>query len=198
MSKYQFPLNFNFKIGTISNDFVANDATGKTVAYVRQKMLKFIEEVVVYADDSKQEVKFKINANKWIDFSAAYIFTNAQGEELGRVVRKGWASIWKARYEIYDKNKQQLFLIQEDNGWVKVLDALVGEVPILNLFTGYLFNPSYSLKKMDGFPLVQLKKEPSFFGRKFSVNQLAEIEADKEDVILLGLMMMILLERRRG
>jgi uncharacterized protein YxjI len=198
MMNYQFPINFSFKIGTLANDFNATDANGQTVAYVRQKMLKFIEEVVVYSNDSKTEVKYKIKANKWIDFSAAYIFTNANGEELGRIVRKGWASLWKARYEIYDKNQQQLFLIQEENGWVKVWDALIGEVPILSMFTGYLFNPKYLMKKLDETPIARLKKEPSFFGRRFSLNKLEVLDPEKEEVILLGFMMMILLERRRG
>ncbi len=198
MTNYQFPLDFKFKIGTLANDFVASDANGQTIAYVRQKMLKLIEEVIVYNNESKGEVKYKIKANKWIDFSAAYVFANANGEELGRVVRKGWASLWKARYEIYDKNQQQLFLIQEENGWVKVLDALLGEVPILSMFTGYLFNPKYLVKKMDETPIIRLKKEPSFFGRRFTVNKLVEFDSEKEEVILLGLMMMMLLERRRG
>lgn len=195
---YQFPINFSFKIGTLANDFNATDANGQSVAYVRQKMLKLIEEVVVYTNDSKTEVKYKIKANKWIDFSAAYIFTNANGEEIGRIVRKGWASLWKARYEIYDKHQQQLFLIQEENGWVKVMDALIGEVPVLSMFTGYLFNPKYVLKKLDETPMARLKKEPSFFGRRFSLNKLTELDSEKEEVILLGFMMMVLLERRRG
>lgn len=198
MTNYQFPLDFKFKIGTLANDFVASDANGQTVAYVRQKMLKLIDEVIVYNNESKGEIKYKIKANKWIDFSAAYVFSNANGEELGRVVRKGWASLWKARYEIYDKNQQQLFLIQEENGWVKVMDALLGEVPILSMFTGYLFNPKYLVKKMDETPIIRLKKEPSFFGRRFTVNKLVEFDSEKEEVILLGLMMMMLLERRRG
>ena len=109
--------------------------------------MKLIEEVVVYADDSRKEVKFKINANKWIDFSASYLFSNSFGEGLGRISRKGWVSLWKARYEIFDKNIKQQFTIQEDNAWTKVFDALIGEIPVLNFFTGYLFNPSYTVKK---------------------------------------------------
>ncbi len=198
MSNYYYPVNFVFKIGTLANDFVAIDANGKMVAYVRQKMMKFIEEVVVYANDSKKEVKFKIKANKWIDFSASYLFFNSFGEELGRVSRKGWVSLWKARYEIFDKNKNQQFVIEEDNALTKFFDALIGEIPILNFFTGYLFNPSYTVKKMDGTAIVQLKKNHSLLGRRFSVSKLSNIDEDKEDVVILGLMMMILLERRRG
>jgi hypothetical protein len=45
--------------------------------------------------------------------------------------------------------------------------------------------------------VAKLKKMPSFFGRKFSVEKTADM-GKAESRILLGLMMMILLERRRG
>ena len=38
--EFDFPIDFRFKLGTISNDFVATDANGRTLAYVRQKMFK--------------------------------------------------------------------------------------------------------------------------------------------------------------
>ena len=198
MNSLQFPLELRFKIGTFANDFVATDAGGQTLAYVRQKMFKFIEEIEVFSDDSKSTKLYTIKANKWIDFSASYIFTNRDGKELGRVARKGWASLWKARYEVFDQEQNPDFLIQEENAWVKVLDSLLGEVPILNFFTGYLFNPKYIVTRPDGTEIARLTKEPSFFGRKFSIDKLDEFEAGEGERLLLSLMMMILLERRRG
>jgi len=35
---YSYPVNFEFKVGTLANDFVAKDATGKTIAFVRQNL----------------------------------------------------------------------------------------------------------------------------------------------------------------
>jgi hypothetical protein len=35
MKNINFPLELTFKIGTLSNDFTAADAEGRTVAYVR-------------------------------------------------------------------------------------------------------------------------------------------------------------------
>jgi uncharacterized protein YxjI len=199
MQKSQFPLNFSFKISTLSNDFVAKDASGNTIAYVRQKMLKLIDEIVVFSNESKAETLYTIKANKWIDFSAAYNFINASsGLEIGKIARKGWASIWKAHYEIFDKNQQQDMVVREEKPWVKVGDALLSEIPVLGIFTGYLFHPSYIVSRLDGTQLVRIKKESSFFGRQFSVTQLADFKAGEEERIVLGLMMMILLERRRG
>ena len=193
-----FPLDLTFKIATIANDFVVKDANGTTISYVKQKMFKLLEDVTVYTNESQSSVLYKINANKWIDFSATYVFTNSVGAEIGRVARKGWASIWKTRYEIYDENKNQDLLIEEDNAWIKVLDSLLSQVPLLGIFTGYFFNPSYSVRRPDGTVVAQLKKTASFFGRRFSVQKLAEFEIGEEERIVLSLMMMILLERRKG
>jgi hypothetical protein len=198
MQLIQFPLEFTFKISTFSNDFIVKDANERVISFVRQKLFKFIEEVEVFNDESKSKVLYRIKANKWIDFSASYIFTDSRGMEMGRVARKGWASIWKARYEVYDERQKQDLLISEENGWVKVGDAVLGEIPLLGMFTGYLFNPSYKVTRPDGTMVARLKKEPSFFGRRFSVLKTDDFQEGEEERLILSLMMMILLERRRG
>ena len=71
MKNLQFPLQFSFKISTLSNDFTVKDANGVTVSYIKQKMFKFIEDISVYNDDSKSEVYYNIKADRWLDFSAA-------------------------------------------------------------------------------------------------------------------------------
>lgn len=198
MSHFQFPLHLTFKIATFANDFIATDANGQTLAYVRQKIFKLKEEVNLFTDDSKSELKYSIKADRWLDFSASYRFEDANGKNLGRVARKGWRSIWKAKYEIYDIEDNQDLIIEEANAWIKVADSALGEVPVLNMLTGYFFNPSYNVTRPNGEIVAKLKKEPSFFGRRFKVEKLMEMEEIEEERILLGLMMMILLERRRG
>ncbi|MFM9422396.1 MAG: hypothetical protein RIR06_857 [Bacteroidota bacterium] len=194
----QFPLHFKFKITTLANDFTVQDNNGNTVAYVRQKMFKFVDEIMVYSNESKSELLYTIKANKWIDFNAAYAFTNSEGNELGKVARRGWASIWKARYEIYNEANENNLIIQEENPWVKVGDALLSEIPILGLLTGYLFNPAYVVKDQNDQVIYRLKKEASFFGRKFSLQRLSDQSETTDLQATLSLMMMILLERRRG
>lgn len=199
LSEIKFPLSLKFKIGTLANDFVIEDANSSTLAYVRQKMFKFIEEVQVFTDTSKSELQFTIKANKWIDFSATYTFTDAAGNDCGRVARKGRASLWKANYEIFDKEAKHSFTIQEENGWTKVFDSMFSEIPILGMFTGYVFNPKYKISRPDGTLVMRLKKDPSFFGRKFSVEKVGTTEnANEDESIILSLMMMILMERKRG
>ena len=198
MENIQFPVNFKFNITTFSNDFVATDAEGRTIAYVKQKMFKLKEDINIYTDENKTEILYKIKADRWLDFSAAYAFLDKSGQEFGKVARKGWRSIWKARYEIIDQDQRPQYTLTEENAWTKVLDGLLGEVPILGIFTGYLFNPAYVVADQNGKAIYRLKKSPSFFGRKFDLTKLEQSDADDDTRIMLALMMMTLLERRRG
>ena len=193
-----YPLQLQFNIATFHNDFTATDAIGNVRAYAKQKMFKFKEHVQIFSDTQQTALKYEIRADKWLDFNTSYSFTDASGKNLGRVVREGWKSLWKAKYLLFDELDNQDLEINEQNGWVKVLDGIFSEIPILGMFTGYVFNPSYSIKRPDGTLVCILKKEASFFGRKFSISNEAMFENGEEDRVLLGSMMMLLLERRRG
>ncbi|WP_055435369.1 hypothetical protein [Lacinutrix algicola] len=198
MKDLKFPLQFSFHIGTLANDFTAKDANGKTVAFVKQKMFKLKEAITIYSDSNKTNVAYTIAANQWLDFSAAYALKDADGSIIGKIARKGWASIWKANYEIIDQHDKIQYHIKENNAWVKVLDSILGEIPVLGFFTGYLFNPTYNVTNLRGEIIVKLKKEPSFFGKEFKVELVKPIDNDDDDRIMLSLMMLVLLERRRG
>ena len=193
-----FPISFEFKIGTLANDFIAKDSSGQTIAYVRQKMFKLKEAITVYSSQAKTNELYKINADRVIDFNANYAFTNIDGETLGKVGRKGMKSLWKANYQILDNANTTLYEIKEENPWAKVMDALFSEIPLLGMFTGYFFNPKYLVSTPEGTPVARLSKEASFWGRKFKLEKLEEIESEKGESVMLALMMMVLLERRRG
>lgn len=198
LEQHYYPLQFKFKVTTLHNDFTATDSIGNVRAYAKQKLFKLKEHVQVFGDTDQRELKYEIRADQWLDFNASYSFTDAGGRTLGRVVRKGWRSMWKANYLLFDEKDQQDLEIKEKNAWVKVWDSLFSELPLLGLFTGYLFNPSYTLTRPDGTLVATFKKEASFLGRKFTLHKEAEFEKGEEERILLGMMMMVLLERRRG
>ncbi len=198
MKELQFPIQFKFKVTTFSNDFVATDALGNSVAYVKQKMFKLKEDISVFDDESQTSLAYKIKADRWLDFSAAYSFFDNNGSEIGKIVRKGWRSIWKAEYHLIDQFGKSQYTISEENGFVKVMDSILGSVPLIGIFTGYFFNPSYIVKDSKGYEIVRLTKEASFLGRHFQLNKVGAMDNDDDDRIMLGLMMMILLERSRG
>lgn len=76
-------------------------------------------------------------------------------------------------------------------------DGLFGEIPIIGALSGYMFNPSYLLKDLRGVEQYEIRKEPSFFGRRFTVHRLAE-QGGEEERLLLSVLLMVLIERSSG
>lgn len=199
LKNLNYPLDFKFKITTLASDFNITDRNGNYVAYVRQKMFRLKEDVIVFSDESRTKELFNIKANQWIDFNASYMMTDLlTGKKFGRLARKGVRSIWKARYDIIDENDKPIYQINEDNGWIKVFDSFLGEIPILGMLTGYFLNPSYTVKDNAGKEYFRLKKMPSLVGRRFQLERLIDIDDEDESLIILSFLMMVLLERARG
>ncbi len=192
-----YPLSLRFKLFALASQIFVDDATGNPVCYVKQKMFKLKEAVTVFTNSEKQNVLCEIKADRIIDFSACYRFTDSSGEEFGAVRRKGMRSIWKAHYEVLDGD-QHVLTIREENGWVKVVDALFGEIPILGIFSGYFFNPTYLASTLDDQPVMRLSKKPAMLEGKFEVTKLGELDEVDELRTVMAMMMMTLLERRKG
>jgi uncharacterized protein YxjI len=193
-----YPIDFSFKLLAIASQIYIRDANGSLLAYVKQKLFKLREDINVFADENQTQHLFNIKADRVLDFSAKYNFTDARGNFLGSIKRRGMRSIFKASYEIYDARDDQVMKINEENGWIKVIDSVIGELPVVGMFTGYFFNPSYVVTRMDDSPVARLAKQPAFFEGKFQMSKLGEIGAEEEPRVLLSLLTMTLLERIRG
>lgn len=199
LKNLNYPLDFKFKITTLSSDFNITDRNGNYVAYVRQKMFKLKEDVIVFNDETKSHELFRIKANQWIDFNASYAITDLQsGKIFGNLSRRGMRSLWKSQYDIADETGATKHQINEDNGWIKVLDGIIGEIPVVGILTGYFLNPSYTVKDNAGKEYFKLKKMPSLFGRRFQLDRIIDINDEDESLVVLSFLMMVLLERERG
>lgn len=193
-----YPLKLSFKLLALASQIYIRDSQGNLLGYVKQKLLKLKEDINVFADEQQTSLLFNIKADRVIDFSARYNFTDAQGRQIGAIKRKGMRSIFKANYEIFDGQGTLAMLIHEENGWIKVADSLIGELPLIGMFTGYFFNPSYVVERTSGSPVARLKKQPAFFEGIFELENLAQISEEEETRILLSVLTMTLLERSRG
>jgi len=193
-----YPIELSFKLLALASQIYIRDANGNLLGYVKQKMFKLKEDINIFADEGQTQLMYNIKADRVIDFSAKYNFSDAQGNALGSIKRRGMRSIWRANYEIYNAQDQQVMKVSEESGWVKVMDALVGELPIIGMFTGYFFNPSYIVTRMDDSPVARLKKQPAMFQGAFQLEPLAQVGGEEEVRLLLSVLTMTLLERLRG
>ena len=193
----EYPLHVSFKIATFGNRFSVTDNNENILFYVKQKMFKLKEAIKVFTDTTLTNQLYTINADRIIDFSARYNFTDMGGQSLGSIKRKGMRSMFRASYEIF-QGQSQLMTITEESVFVRVMDAIFSSIPCIGICAGYVFHPSYLIARLDGTEMMRVKKQPAFFEGKFKIEKLAEMSEFDEMQMLLSIMMMLLLERIRG
>ncbi|MEL6150127.1 MAG: tetratricopeptide repeat protein [Chloroflexota bacterium] len=200
LAQHTYPLDLRFKIIALAPQIIIMDATGKQILFVRQKIWNLREDVRIFRDESKTEELFRITANQLIDMGLRYHFRDTQtNQRLGAIKQNGQKTIWRSRYDIEDQLDQAMHQLTEDNPMVKITDAVLGEIPVLGFFTGYLLRPSFTLMNRAEKPIMRIIKEPAYYESKYRIELLERnITAEQEKRLLLGIMMMIQLTRSRG
>lgn len=195
----QFPLTFRFKLIALASQFSVKNNQGKTVAYAKQQLFKLREAIRIYSDDSTNNQIYSINTNKILDFSANYVIRDEKETVLGSIRRRGMRSLYKADYEITDAGGKSLFTVREQSFITRLLDEILGDIPVLGMLTGYVFNPAYAIVRNDGTPVSVLRKQPALWEGVFELEAPTTSITDTEAALIsLGCMMLVLLERDRG
>ena len=205
MSMYDYPLKLRFKLLALAPRIIVTDAKDREILFVSQKIFKLKEDIRIYPNQQKEHEIYNIRAEKILDFNTRYNFFTADTQDhIGSVKAKGWRSIWSATYMIDNENGMQTNYITEDNPWVKIGDALFSQIPIVSMFTGYMFHPSYTCYRSSDLedvsqPVMQLQKENAFFEGVYNIQLLDdEMDRDEELSALLSFMLMVQFMRRRG
>jgi hypothetical protein len=196
--KVTYPLTLTFKFLTISSFMRVVDATGQLVSYVKQRAFRLREDVTIFADEEQTQAVYHIKANKIIDIGATYSITSADGRPLGAVRQRGMRTFWKATYDILDEAGSAIGLIHEQDAWVKVIDGLIGEIPLVGFVIQQWINPTYLIDGTDGVTLLRLRKRPSLIERRFLLEQDSPLPSRLEQLALPAVLMVVLLERGRG
>jgi uncharacterized protein YxjI len=165
---------------------------------VKQRAFRLKEDVTIFADESQTQPAFHIKANQIIDFGATYAISTADGRPLGALKQRGMRTLWKATYDIIDDAGTAVGVIREKDALVKVIDALIGEIPFRGFVLAQWINPTYLIDDADGVTLLRLRKQPSLIERRFTVEQEAPVPPRLEPLVLPAVLMVVLLERGRG
>ena len=197
-TRLAFPVEMRFKIFALAHQIGVRDAHGHLLLWFRQKMFKLRDAITVYADEEQTHPLYRIQADRIIDFNAQFEMRDMAGNVLGRVARQGVRSLWRARYDVL-VNGSVAYTIFEENPFIKVIDGLVSEIPIVGMFTGYFLNPRYRLERGGGGPLLlRITKKRSFLESGFRLEASDQMQAQEEAVTVLSVLVMVLHERRRG
>jgi uncharacterized protein YxjI len=196
-SHLQFPLTLRMKLIALAPQFFVVDANQKPVAYIRQKLFKLKEAINVFADETQKDVLYTIAADRIIDFSARYNFKKYDGLALGSVKRHGMRSLWRAQYDVYD-GERVVFTVSEQSVATRFFDNIFSQIPVLGVLSGYIFQPSYIVKRESGEEVMRLSKQPALWEGIFKMELLGTLTNAEQESLMLSLFMTVLLERQRG
>lgn len=193
-----YPLTLTFKVLTVGAHIRVVDATGRLVAYVKQKAFRFKEDVTIFADEAQTVPVYRIKADRGIDIGATYAIGTPDDRSLGAVRQHGMRTFWSATYDILDETGSPIGQMREQDPWVKVLDGLVGQLPLLGFVIQQWINPTYLIAGADGVTVLRLRKRRSLIERSFLIEQDAPVPPRLEQLALPAVVMLVLLERGRG
>jgi uncharacterized protein YxjI len=193
----QFPLTLRMKLIALAPQFFVEDANQKPVAYIKQKLFKLKEAINVFADESQKDVLYTIAADRIIDFSARYNLKNTAGLDLGAVKRHGMRSLWRAQYDVYGGDRVS-FTISEESVLTRFFDNIFSQIPLVGALSGYIFQPSYIVKRESGEEVMRLSKQPALWEGVFKMDLLAALSPAEQESLMLSLFMTVLLERQSG
>jgi uncharacterized protein YxjI len=193
----QFPLTLRMKLIALAPQFFVEDANQKPVAYIKQKLFKLKEAINIFADETQNEILYTIAADRIIDFSARYNVKNASGQMLGSVKRHGMRSLWRAQYDVYN-GERVVFTISEESVLTRFFDNIFSQIPLVGALSGYIFQPSYIVKRESGEEVMRLSKQPALWEGVFKMEQLAALSPAEQESLMLSLFMTVLLERQSG
>lgn len=199
---YQYPLQVQFKILAFAPQMSLTDATGREIMYSEQKVFALREAIKIYNNQQEKKQIYGIKTQQVIDFGAQYYFYKSTDEtsSFGSIKEEGFRSLFKATYTIFDKSDNPIFTISETNPWVSVVDSLINMIPYAGFLTGYFLNPSYQVMEAQSKKVTMiLKKTPSFWERQFRIDIVdKKLSEENEIMCLLGIVMMVQLQKERG
>jgi hypothetical protein len=194
----RLPLQLRFKTIAIAPQISVVDAAGTLLMYVKQRAFTLKESVTVFRNAEQTRPIHRITADRVLDISAQYRIDDEGGNPLGVLRRQGMRSLWRAHYEVH-RGGLPFLTIREENPWVKVLDGLVGEIPIVGLFSGYVLHPAYRVARAGtGAMVLRAVKQPAFWEGRYTIEPGEALAPADLTLAVLSLLMLLLLERRRG
>jgi len=125
-----------FKI--FGQEFHIYDREGQLRFYSKLKAFKLKEDIRIYTGEDMQNEVLHISARNVIDFSGTYDVTDSTtNEKVGALKRKGFTSIIKDEWIIFDKNDNEVGLLMEDSMLMALLRRFLTNL-IPQKFSGFI------------------------------------------------------------
>lgn len=111
---------------TLGRQYEVFDASGRLVAFCKQKMFKLREDIRFWADESEQHELFRLQATKIIDFSGNFLVIDSKtNQTLGVLRRKGWKSLFRDEWHLLDPHQRPIGVLREDSSLLAFIRRFV-------------------------------------------------------------------------
>lgn len=145
---------------TIGRQYRVYDEQGAMQAYCKQKLFKLKEDIRFYADEGQTEELFRLSARKVLDFNANLDVVEAGTDRrLGSLRRKGWRSLLRDKWEVYDADEALVATLEEDS-WL---------MAFLRRFVLSIFPMRYTLTDTTGAERARVSERFQLFGDTYDL-----------------------------
>jgi uncharacterized protein YxjI len=105
---------------------------GQQLLRAEQKGFKLKEQINFFLDDGMTQPSFGIKARKVLDISATYDITDANGQAIGYMTRKGLSSVFvRDEWECYNAQGQLVANVREDSSLFGFLRRFIDLVSLV-------------------------------------------------------------------
>jgi hypothetical protein len=176
------------KVLTIWNKYWIEDHKGKMLGFSKQKMFKLKEDIRIYTDEKMTQELFMIKQQQIMDVWGTFaIIDSATNTTLGYIKRKGLMSTFAwDEWDVLDAYKRSIGGIHESAGRGLARKFVPG---------GRLIPEKMTLK-LNNVPVAEINQKFKIIGDIWELNCIAVPEWFDRRVLLGGLMLMGMLERK--
>lgn len=196
----------------LGNAFHVFDASGKVIAYCKQKAFRLREDIRLYTDESQTTELFVLRARSFLDFSTTYDVLTPEGHSMGSLRRKGLKSLIRDEWLVFappapgaapiagtksapGADTPQIGLIREDSAGLAFARRLLGDL-------GTLIPQKFDLLRSDGARVATFRTHFNPFVYRLGVamdTQLVASDPNFDDLLVLASACLIAaIEGRQG
>jgi len=167
------------------------DDHNRLVGFCRQKAFKLREDFRICTDPTLSKELLRIKARNIIDWAATYDVMTPEGMTLGALRRKGFKSMIRDSWLVFDPSGTQIATLQEDSAGMAFVRRFV---PLGNV----LFPSRYHLVDGEGNHMATFRQHFNIFVYRLGVAIHAEDETIDDLLVLATGCLIAAIEGRQG
>lgn len=121
----------NQKLFSMNSKYFVYDEYERPLFYVDRPLFKLKTKIGVYEDEPKTKQALSVEVESmWSILNYTFIVSDASGNTIGYLRRKGWLSLLRRTWQIEDASGRTLATASEDSWWKAILRRILSSVDL--------------------------------------------------------------------